>query len=140
MRMAFERTLDYQLEYRLAENDSYLDQQDIIACSSDTNYDICLDTCLHKCLFVSALNLTCQYVSITYANQILTCTYFHTKTTVVKSEFSEIYTRYFNTQMNLSVINKMPLFYAKTDTRLCFYPSSSLNEQTYSTSSFPRLK
>ncbi|CAF3696326.1 unnamed protein product, partial [Rotaria socialis] len=133
MRMAFERTLDYQLEYRLAENDSYLDQQDMIPCSSDANYDICLDTCLHKCLFVSPLNITCQYVSITYVNQILTCTYFHTKTTVVKSEFSEIYTRYFNIQMNLSVINKMPLFYAKTDTRLCFYPSSSLNEQTYST-------
>ncbi|CAF1628815.1 unnamed protein product, partial [Adineta ricciae] len=129
MRMAFDRTLDFAV----ADQSSHL-KQDAIPCPSTSNYDTCLDTCLHRCLFVSPLNLSCQYISIKYTNEVLTCTYFQNETTVVQDKFGEIYSRYFNSKLTLNDIDDMPLFYPTTDTRECFYPiSSSTNEQTYST-------
>ncbi|CAF1535096.1 unnamed protein product [Adineta steineri] len=129
IRMSFDRILNYSF----VDQNSYI-KQDIVSCPSTIIYDTCLDNCLNTCLFNSPLNLTCQYVSIKYVNQILTCTYFQNKTTIVENESSEIYIRYFNSKITLDVIDEMPLFYPTTDTRACFYPASlSSNEQTYST-------
>ncbi|CAF3704817.1 unnamed protein product [Rotaria sp. Silwood1] len=129
LRMAFERTLDYRLT---DNNSSFL--QEKIPCLSETNYDKCLDNCLNKCILYTLFNVPCQYVSITYIDEILTCIYFANRTNLVKSQTSEVYTLYFNTQIDLSVVDKMPLFDPITDTRSCFFPeTSSSNGQTYST-------
>ena len=119
-RMGFERTIGYRLE-----DDQVDPKKNSVSCPSYSNYDLCLDTCLNQCLTYLHFNISCEYISVTYVNETLTCAYFAQQTVLVRNENSEIYVRYFNTKMDVSVIDKMPLFIPTIDMRSCFSPITS---------------
>ncbi|UJR22030.1 hypothetical protein I4U23_025097 [Adineta vaga] len=127
IRMAFYRYLGVELKVSSLNEISYQCQGD---CSNELNQ--CLENCLQS--------NECQYISITYTNaNSFLCKLFkniiNETTDFVANNFSEIYYRYFDVNLNLSTVDAMPIFQAESDLAQCYDQTRTgkKNEQTYST-------
>lgn len=127
IRMAFYRSIGYQIINQFYENV-------LFQCKSDCSKEI--DQCLTNCLKSSE----CQYISITYEKtNSFSCKLFNNEIDETKdfvlNDFSEIYYRYFNINLNQEIINNMTLFQIDSDLAKCYDQTRITNkyDQTYST-------